>query len=80
MIPQGTRSIDLQVPIYRQGRLVYAQPPLTETRSYARKQLEQLHAGIRRFVNPHIYPVGIEQSLHDLKTRLILQARSQVAS
>jgi nicotinate phosphoribosyltransferase len=79
-IPRGTRSIELQVPIYRQGQRVYAQPPLTETRNYARKQLEQLHPGIRRFVNPHIYPVGIEQSLHDLKTRLILQARSQVAS
>ncbi|HEX2522313.1 MAG TPA: nicotinate phosphoribosyltransferase, partial [Terriglobia bacterium] len=75
-----TRYVDLQVPIYREGQRVYAQPPLAEARNYARKQLEQLHPGIRRFVNPHVYPVGIEQSLHDLKTRLILQARNQVAS
>jgi nicotinate phosphoribosyltransferase len=79
-IPQDTRYVDLQVPIYREGQRVYAQPPLAEARNYARKQLEQLHPGIRRFVNPHVYPVGIEQSLHDLKTRLILQARNQVAS
>jgi hypothetical protein len=26
-------------------------------------------------VNPHQYPVGLERSLHDLKTKLVLEAR-----
>ncbi len=76
-VAKGTRFTDLQVPVYRKGQRVYTPPPLTQIRSHARKQLDQLHSGIRRFVNPHVYPVGLEQKLHDLKTRLILEARSQ---
>jgi hypothetical protein len=36
-----------------------------------------LHAGIKRLVNPHRYPVGLEQRLHELKTALVLAARAQ---
>jgi len=28
-------------------------------------------------VNPHQYPVGLELSLHDLKTELVLRARGE---
>jgi nicotinate phosphoribosyltransferase len=76
-VPAGTKYLDLQVPIYRKGRRVYTPPTLSETRSHTRTQLEQLHAGIRRFINPHVYPVGFEESLHDMKTRLIFQARNR---
>jgi len=71
----GTEHVDLLVPIYRDGKAVYQSPPLNEIRAYAKKQLSLLHPTIRRFVNPHGYPVGLEPKLHDLKTRLILQAR-----
>jgi hypothetical protein len=30
---------------------------------------------VRRFVNPHRYPVGLEARLHALKQRLMLEAR-----
>jgi nicotinate phosphoribosyltransferase len=33
------------------------------------------HSGIKRFLNPHQYPVGLESRLHELKTKLIFQAR-----
>ena len=66
---------DLLVPIFRRGQLVYDVPPLDDARQRARDQLSRFHAGITRFVNPHQYPVGLEQRLHELKTRLILQAR-----
>lgn len=78
-ITGDTKFLDLQVPVYRNGQRVYTPPPLPEIRNYAKAQLEQLHAGIRRFVNPHVYPVGLEQRLHDLKTQLILEARSRKA-
>ena len=32
-------------------------------------------AGVKRFVNPHTYPVGLEKSLHQLKTELIIKLR-----
>jgi len=41
----------------------------------ARAELSKFHAGVKRFVNPHQYPVGLEKGLHDLKTRLVLAAR-----
>ncbi len=38
-------------------------------------QLASFHSGVKRFVNPHRYPVGLERGLQDLKLRLILEAR-----
>ncbi len=76
-IAANTRHVDLQVPIYRGGRRVYTPPSLPEIREHARSELARLHPGIRRFVNPHVYPVGLEERLHDLKTKLILKARNQ---
>ena len=38
-------------------------------------EMDRLHAGVKRFVNPHQYPVGLEKGLFDLRTRLILQTR-----
>ena len=70
---------DLLVPIYRGGKRVYDPPPLDEIRARREAQLARFHAGIKRFENPHSYPVGLEQTLFDLKTRLILEARGFAA-
>jgi nicotinate phosphoribosyltransferase len=74
-VPADTSFDDLLVPVFRNGRPVYDPPPLAEVREHARSQLERLHSGIKRFVHPHQYPVGLEQELHDLRTRLTLRAR-----
>jgi nicotinate phosphoribosyltransferase len=37
--------------------------------------LATFHGGIKRFANPHQYPVGLEQGLYQRKTDLILRAR-----
>jgi nicotinate phosphoribosyltransferase len=71
---------DLLVPIFRQGRLVYKSPPLESIRSRVQSQLHMFHGGVKRFVNPHEYPVGLELGLHKLKTRLILQARGEASA
>jgi nicotinate phosphoribosyltransferase len=61
--------------VVRGGRVVYQAPPLAATQARARDQVARLHPGIRRFVNPHQYPVGLALELHELKTRLVLEAR-----
>ena len=61
----------------RAGVLVYDCPPLGQSRERTRIQLQSLHPSIRRFVNPHRYPAGLELGLHELKTSLILEARSR---
>jgi nicotinate phosphoribosyltransferase len=74
-MPADARWQDLLAPIFRKGKRVYESSSVFEIQSRARRELGKFHAGIKRFVNPHEYPVGLEQSLHELKTKLILKAR-----
>ena len=74
-VPPDARGEDLLVAVAREGRIVSSPPPAAVARERTRAQLERLHHGIRRFVNPHQYPVGLSLELHELKTRLVLQAR-----
>jgi nicotinate phosphoribosyltransferase len=74
-IAPGTPAGDLLVPVMRAGLPVYEPPTAGEARARAREQIARLHPGIKRFVNPHQYPVGLSAELHELKTRLVLAAR-----
>jgi nicotinate phosphoribosyltransferase len=75
-IPAGTPGRDLLEPIMRAGRLVYEPPALDVVRARVSEQLARLHPGVKRFVNPHQYPVGLSAELHQLRTRLVLEARA----
>ena len=75
VIPPGTSHEDLLVPILEQGKVVYAPPPIAQVRERTAQQLAKLHPTSKRFLNPHRYPVGLEQRLFDLRTQLILKAR-----
>jgi nicotinate phosphoribosyltransferase len=66
---------DLLVPIFRRGKRVYELPSIEAIRTRRAAELSRFHDGIKRFDNPHRYPVGLEKNLFDLKTRLILEAR-----
>ena len=68
-------SEDLLVPVYRGGERVYDSPPLASMRERTASQLALFHPGVKRFVNPHRYPVGLEQQLFEMKTELVLRAR-----
>jgi len=74
-IPAGTPGEDLLVPVFRGGRRVYQPPPLEESRARVQAQLGAFHAGVKRFVNPHQFPVGLERRLSELRTDLTLAAR-----
>ena len=77
--PPETVSEDLLVPVLRGGKTVYLQPPLSEVRQRVQQQLALLHPGIKRSVNPHQYPAGLELGLHELKTRMILEAKNEAS-
>jgi nicotinate phosphoribosyltransferase len=74
-IPSGTPGEDLLAPVFCRGQCVYRLPSLEQSRKRLQEQLEMFHAGVKRFVNPHRYPVGLELGLHERKTKLILKAR-----
>ena len=66
---------DLLVPVFRGGSVVYDCPPLGEVRALAQRSLAELDPSIKRFLNPHSYPVGLERSVHDARNALVLRAR-----
>jgi nicotinate phosphoribosyltransferase len=70
-------SEDLLVPIFKGGQPVYQPPALAEIRRRAQSQLAMFHSGVKRFVNPHQYPVGLELGLHEMKTEIVLRARGE---
>jgi len=67
--------LGVPVPVARAGKVVYDSPPLDEIRDRAARQLATFHSGVLRHDNPHSYPVGLEEGLHELKMQLILEAR-----
>jgi nicotinate phosphoribosyltransferase len=74
-MPPGVAADNLLAPLFRGGKLVYETPSLEAIRARVREQLAMFHDGIKRFVNPHEYPVGLELGLHERKTAIILRAR-----
>jgi nicotinate phosphoribosyltransferase len=70
---------DLLKPIFREGKCVYNLPSLDEIREKTLRELARFPVGIKRFMNPHEYAVGMEKSLYDLKIELIKNIRSHTA-
>jgi len=66
---------ELLVPVFERGRLVYEVPDVKSSRELALSQLGRLDASHLRFLNPHVYKVGLERGLHERKTELIMRAR-----
>lgn len=68
-------SLDLLEPIFRNGKCVYQRPALKEIRERTQHELSRFSIGIKRFLNPHAYSVGMEKKLYDFKINLIKQIR-----
>ena len=62
---------ELQVPVFRSGRLVYSLPSLPEIRRYCLEQVDTLWDEVKRFDNPHKYYVDLSQKLWDVKHGLL---------
>lgn len=62
---------ELQVPIFKNGELVYQMPTLKEIRDYCREQVDTLWDEVKRFDNPHAYYVDLSKKLWDIKYTLL---------
>jgi len=71
---------DLLVPIFRKGKRVYELPLLSDIRAKTQQELQQFPVGIKRFLNPHKYVVGMEKSLYEQKVALIKDIRSRIGN
>ncbi|MHA7131377.1 nicotinate phosphoribosyltransferase [Algoriphagus namhaensis] len=62
-------------PIFSKGKQVYQVPSLEQVKERVKQQLDSLDKTHKRLVNPHLYPVGLEENLHHLRMELILNAK-----
>jgi len=75
-LPDDASFTDLLVPVARKGRRTSEAETLDTIRARVREQLGRFHSGVKRFLNPHRYPVGLERTLYERRTELILAARA----
>ena len=68
---------ELLKPIFKDGKLVYQKPGLTEIRSYCASQVELLWDEVKRFQNPHNYYVDLSEKLWLVKRELLNSFRDE---
>ena len=66
---------ELQVPVFRNGELVYELPTLDEIKTYCSEQLDTLWDEVKRFDNPHNYYVDLSRKLWNIKSELLVNSR-----
>ena len=74
-IKADVQSRELLEKIFDQGKNVYKKPAIADIKNYVQEELGTLHSSIKRFANPHQYPVGLEKGLFELKNKLVLKYR-----
>jgi nicotinate phosphoribosyltransferase len=79
VLKKGMKAEDLLVPIFREGNCVYHLPTLETIRHKTLRELDHFNVGIKRFLNPHHYFVGMEKSLYNLKVDLIRTIRDKTS-
>ena len=62
---------ELQVPIFKNGELVYRLPTIREIQRYCREQVDTLWDEVKRFDNPHSYYVDLSKKLWDIRYELL---------
>lgn len=66
-------SVELHVPIFRAGELIYNKPALEELRAYHQRQKKAFWEEYLRLEVPEVYPVALSEELRSLKERMILE-------
>ena len=67
---------DLLLPILERGEGIAELPPLVAARENPLRNLASLPAATRRLTNPHTYPVGLEERLHERRLQMIRDRRA----
>ena len=72
---------ELQVPIFRDGKLVYDKPELDAIKAYVTEQLDhQIWEEEQRFTNPHIHYVDLSKKLYEVKEEMLSQGQGELAA
>ncbi|MDX1904451.1 MAG: nicotinate phosphoribosyltransferase [Thermonemataceae bacterium] len=71
---------NLLIKVFEKGKSCYESPHIEQIKQRTNEQLSKLHNSIKRFTNPHSYPVGLEEKLFQLRTDLLSKLRKQKKS
>lgn len=62
---------ELQVPIFKQGELIYEIPTQAQSKAYCQQELDSLWDELKRLIKPHNYYVDLSPKLYQLKQDLL---------
>lgn len=69
---------ELQVPIFKDGKLVYQQPSINEIADYVKQQLDhEIWEEEQRFENPHKHYMDMTPELYEEKMNLLYESRTE---
>jgi nicotinate phosphoribosyltransferase len=77
-ITSSMQGRDLLLPVFREGNNVYQKPSLRSIQDFCKQELAKFDSSIKRFYNPHIYPVGMEERLYHQKLKLVEAIRDNL--
>lgn len=67
--------VELQKPIFIDGKLVYEDPTITQKQLYCEEQMQRIYPETKRLEMPQIYHVAGTEEYIDLKNSLMLQLK-----
>ena len=70
---ENFHAVELMVPIFQKGELVYQLPSLREIKTYCAYQVSTLWPEVKRFDYPHQYYVDLSERLMALKDRMLAE-------
>ncbi len=68
---ENFKAVELQVPIFKEGKQVYELPTIAQIRANCKASLDGMWEEVMRFDNPHNYYVDLSQKLWDIKYGMI---------
>lgn len=75
---ENVKIQELQVPIFKNGKLVYDDPGIEEKQIYCNQNMNSLYEEVKRTVNPHEYYVDGTKEYVDMKNNLINKTKKLV--
>ena len=70
--------VELQKPIFINGKLVYDDPDIKEKQAYCESQMATLYPEIKRIMNPHEYYVDGTEQYVNFKNEMIMNVKKLV--
>ncbi len=70
-------ATELQVPVFKNGELVYKLPEISEIRRHCEEEINGMWDEVRRFNNPHNYYVDLSEKLWKIKDDMISEYRKR---